>query len=80
MQKNPPLSKVYGDKEGISTSGIEFLTVHGQRAFIAFWISCSAAIPSEEDDAVTEIAGFFRWENVSKLLLYFFGLFSGRKT
>ena len=77
MQKNAPLSKVYGDKEGISTSWIKLLTVHGQRAFIAFWISCSAAITAEEDDAVTEIAGFFRWENVSKLLLHFFRFLAG---
>ena len=50
---------------------IEFLAVHGERAFPALGISGGAAVPAEEHDPVTEIAAFFRWQNGPQLLFHF---------
>ena len=55
---------------------VEFSAVGSQRALTAFGISGGAAIPAEEDDAVAEIAAFFRRQNGTQLLLHFFRLLS----
>jgi hypothetical protein len=58
----------------------EFFAVHCQRTFAALRISGDAGIPAEQHDPMAEIGAFFRRENGTELLLYFFRLFAFGET
>ena len=58
-------------------SGIKFFAVHGKGAFLAFGISCGAAVPTEQNDPMAEIAALLRREDLAQLLLHLFRILTG---
>ena len=75
------MSTAYADREGrIPLNLIDLVAMDRQGAGIALGISCGAAIPAKENDAVAEIGAFLRRQDGAQLLFHLFRLFSVRKT
>ena len=55
---------------------IPFLTMHGKGTFLAFGIPCGADLSAEQHDPMTEIAAFFRGQDLAQLPLHLLRLFA----